>query len=97
MPPRAAGEARGTGFALGKDDRHALRAFAAQELARQIAAFPQQCMLTDRRSAYEQWDMPLAEALRREGALGVPVVFAEGQAGAARFAGGAGRHGEFGS
>lgn len=69
---------------------------AAQQLARELAAFPQRCMLADRRSAYEQWDMPLAEALRREGSLGVPVVFAEGQAGAARFAGGAGRHGEFG-
>ncbi|MFS2208242.1 crotonase/enoyl-CoA hydratase family protein [Variovorax sp. Varisp36] len=69
---------------------------AAQELARQLAAFPQRCMLADRRSAYEQWDLPLAEALRREGALGVPMVFAEGEAGAARFARGAGRHGEFG-
>ncbi|TAJ57104.1 crotonase/enoyl-CoA hydratase family protein [Variovorax sp.] len=69
---------------------------AAQELARQIAAFPQQCMLADRRSAFEQWDLPLAEALRREGARGVPIVAAEGEAGAARFAGGAGRHGEFG-
>jgi len=68
---------------------------AARELALQIAAFPQQCMLADRRSAYEQWDMPLAEALRREGAQGVPIVFAEGEAGAARFAGGAGRHGTF--
>jgi enoyl-CoA hydratase len=66
---------------------------AAQELAREIAGFPQQCMLADRRSAYEQWDLPLAEALRREGVQGVPVVFAEGEAGAARFALGAGRHG----
>ena len=68
---------------------------AARELAQQIAAFPQQCMLADRRSACEQWDLPLAEALRREGAQGVPIVFAEGEAGAARFAGGAGRHGTF--
>ncbi|MGF6350159.1 enoyl-CoA hydratase [Variovorax sp. W2I14] len=68
---------------------------AARELALQIAAFPQQCMLTDRRSAYEQWNLPLAEALRREGAQGVPIVFAEGEAGAARFASGAGRHGAF--
>ncbi|MDM0104949.1 crotonase/enoyl-CoA hydratase family protein [Variovorax sp. J22R24] len=66
---------------------------AAQELARQIAAFPQQCMLADRRSAYEQWDLPLDLALRREGAQGVPVVLAEGEAGAARFVAGAGRHG----
>ncbi|MDB5973102.1 MAG: enoyl-CoA hydratase [Hydrocarboniphaga sp.] len=67
---------------------------SAQAMARQIAAFPQRCMLADRRSAYEQWDLPLAEALRREGAQGVPIVFAEGQAGAARFAAGAGRHGD---
>ncbi len=70
---------------------------AAQELARQIAAFPQQCMLADRRSAYGQWDLPLAEALRREGKDGVPIVFAEGEAGAARFTQGAGRHGQFGN
>ncbi|WP_093437030.1 crotonase/enoyl-CoA hydratase family protein [Variovorax sp. 770b2] len=68
---------------------------AARELALQIAAFPQQCMLADRRSAYAQWDLPLADALRREGAQGVPIVFAEGEAGAARFAGGSGRHGTF--
>ncbi|AMO95135.1 enoyl-CoA hydratase, EchA5 [Collimonas fungivorans] len=66
---------------------------AAQELAREIAGFPQQCMLADRRSAYDQWDLPLAEALRREGEHGVPIVFAEGEAGAARFTYRAGRHG----
>ncbi|KWR75075.1 crotonase/enoyl-CoA hydratase family protein [Cupriavidus sp. IDO] len=66
---------------------------AAEALARDIAAFPQRCMLTDRASAYGQWDLPLAEALRAEGAHGVPVVFEEGVAGAARFVGGAGRHG----
>ncbi|MGF2529038.1 crotonase/enoyl-CoA hydratase family protein, partial [Ralstonia pseudosolanacearum] len=32
-------------------------------------------------------------ALRQEGAHGTPMVFAEGMAGAARFADGAGRHG----
>jgi enoyl-CoA hydratase len=69
---------------------------AAQQLAREIAAFPQQCMLADRASAYAQWNLPLAEALRSEGVHGVPIVFAEGERGAARFAGGAGRHGRFG-
>ena len=69
----------------------------AQELARQIAAFPQQCLLTDRSSAYSQWDLSLDQALQREGALGVPIIFAEGEAGAARFAEGAGRHGSFNS
>jgi len=68
---------------------------AAQQLSHQIAAFPQQCMLTDRASTYGQWDIPLDQALRREGALGAPIVFAEGESGAARFADGSGRHGNF--
>ena len=75
------------------DDGTALE--AAQDLARQIASFPQQCMKADRTSAYGQWDHELAEALRREGAGGYPVVFEEAIAGAERFAKGAGRHGEF--
>ncbi len=66
----------------------------ALELAQQIAAFPQQCMLADRASCYAQWDLPLPEALRQEGQRGVPMVAAEGAAGAARFAQGAGRHGQ---
>jgi len=67
---------------------------AAEALAREIAAFPQRCMLTDRSSAYGAWDAALPELLRREGAAGYEVVFAEGVAGASRFAAGAGRHGE---
>ncbi len=73
------------------DDGQALA--QAQALAAQIAAFPQRCMLADRASAFAQWDLPLREALRREGAGGYPVIAAEGLAGAARFAAGAGRHG----
>ncbi|WP_158814826.1 crotonase/enoyl-CoA hydratase family protein [Methylocapsa sp. S129] len=68
---------------------------AAQALAHQLAAFPQACMLADRRSAYQQWNLPLAEALRQEGRRGVGIVVSEGVAGAARFAQGAGRHGAF--
>lgn len=68
---------------------------AAEELAREIAAFPQPCMLTDRASAYAQWNLPLADALRQEGKRGAAMVAAEGLAGAARFVQGAGRHGEF--
>jgi enoyl-CoA hydratase/carnithine racemase len=67
----------------------------AHELAEEIAAFPAACMRADRASAYRQWDLPLDAALRSEGAAGVPVVLAEGAAGAQRFAEGAGRHGEF--
>jgi enoyl-CoA hydratase len=70
---------------------------AALELARAIAEFPQRCMLADRASAYAQWDLPLEQALREEGARGVPVVFAEGKDGAQRFSQGAGRHGNFDS
>ncbi|MBX3602708.1 MAG: crotonase/enoyl-CoA hydratase family protein [Rubrivivax sp.] len=66
----------------------------AQALAAQIAAFPQRCLRADRASALAQWDWPLDEALVREGAGGYEVVHAEGLAGAARFAAGAGRHGQ---
>jgi enoyl-CoA hydratase len=75
------------------DDGQALN--AAEQLARQIAAFPQACMNADRASAYAQWDLSLAAALQREGQGGFAVVAAEGMAGAARFAAGAGRHGRF--
>jgi enoyl-CoA hydratase len=73
------------------DDGRAL--IEAQALARQIAAFPQRCMRADRASALRQWSLPLADALRAEGAGGYPAVAAEGLDGAARFAAGAGRHG----
>ncbi len=67
----------------------------ALALAREIAGFPQQCVRADRLSAYQQWDHTLADALCREGAAGYPVVFEEAIQGAARFSGGAGRHGQF--
>lgn len=67
----------------------------AQALARQLATFPQACLAADRESTYRSFDLPLAEALRAEGATGVAVVAAEGLTGAARFTAGAGRHGSF--
>jgi enoyl-CoA hydratase len=67
----------------------------AHQLAEQIAAFPQLCMRADRSSAIAQWDLALPEALRAEGAGGLEALLAEGVAGAARFASGAGRHGRF--
>ncbi|MGW0928975.1 crotonase/enoyl-CoA hydratase family protein [Streptomyces sp. NPDC002644] len=67
----------------------------AREIAATIAAFPSLCMLTDRASVYAGLDLPLADALRAEGAAGVPVVEREGVDGAARFVAGAGRHGRF--
>ena len=67
---------------------------AAMELAQQIAALPQGCMRRDRRSSYDQWDLPLTHALAHETALGLETIMSgETLDGAARFAGGAGRHG----
>ena len=67
---------------------------AAIGLAQQLAAFPQATMNADRMSAYRQWDLPLNEALHQEWERGKHCL-AEGMAGAARFAAGAGRHGKF--
>lgn len=67
----------------------------ASKIAHGLAAFPQQCMLADRASAYAQWDLPLAEALSQEGRWSAPMVAAEGAAGAKRFVSGEGRHGRF--
>jgi enoyl-CoA hydratase len=69
---------------------------AAVALGTQIAAFPQRCMRSDRRSSYEQWDLPMADAMANETALGMHVIASgETAEGATRFAGGAGRHGAF--
>jgi enoyl-CoA hydratase len=68
----------------------------ALALARQLAAFPQRCLRSDRRSALAQWGMDEADALAGETRLGREVIRSgETRAGAARFTAGAGRHGEF--
>jgi enoyl-CoA hydratase len=67
---------------------------AAIELARQLAKFPQQTMLADRMNVYEQWDKPLKQALHLEWERSKHRI-ADGLEGAARFAGGEGRHGKF--
>ena len=68
---------------------------AARELARQIAAFPQLCLRSDRASARGQWSMTESEAITVELEHGIPTLLAESVAGAARFASGSGRHGTF--
>jgi len=68
---------------------------AAEELAQEIARFPQACMRADRRSVYLQYGLPEDAALQREWSNSTGVFKAEGAAGAARFAKGAGRHGDF--
>jgi enoyl-CoA hydratase len=44
---------------------------------------------------HRQQGLPLRDAMRYEWRNGLPAFFAEGAAGAARFAGGRGRHGDF--
>jgi enoyl-CoA hydratase len=51
-------------------------------------------MRSDRRSAVEQWTLPLDTAIANELGLGAATIASgETLAGAARFSGGAGRHG----
>jgi enoyl-CoA hydratase len=69
---------------------------AALELARQLAAFPQRCLRSDRLSCYDQWPLPVEEALVLETRYGLETIESgETATGAARFAAGAGRHGQF--
>lgn len=68
---------------------------AAEEMALEIASFPQACMRADRRSVYLQYGRPEDEALRLEWDNCNGVFKAEGSAGTIRFAKGAGRHGDF--
>ncbi|MFB7212899.1 crotonase/enoyl-CoA hydratase family protein [Streptomyces sp. NPDC056255] len=69
---------------------------AAENLAREIAAFPQLCLRHDRLSVREQHGLSEPEALAQEYRHGlVPLTAGETQAGAERFGGGAGRHGSF--
>ena len=69
---------------------------AALELARQIAAFPQQCLRNDRRSARRQHGLPAREALAEEFAFGLKTLASgEAEGGARRFVEGTGKHGRF--
>ena len=68
---------------------------AAEAMAHEIAKFPQQAMLADRRSIYETHGLTVREALKIEWVNGLTAVRNEGFDGAARFSEGAGRHGDF--
>ncbi len=69
---------------------------AAEAMAQEIARFPQAAVRADRRSVYLQHGLPARAALEREWTNCSGIFAAEGAAGAARFAKGAGRHGDFG-
>lgn len=68
----------------------------AVALAEDLARFPQTVMRADRRSVHAQWGLGLDEALAQEFSWGIEAAGGgETQAGAARFASGKGRHGDF--
>ena len=66
---------------------------AAQELAAQLASFPQICLRSDRASVLTQEGLDETAALAAEFAYGQEALATEALAGAARFTAGAGRHG----
>jgi enoyl-CoA hydratase len=68
---------------------------AAQELAAEIAAHPQQCLRHDRLSLLEQEGLDEPTALAGELRHGLESLVSGAADGAARFAGGEGRHGAF--
>jgi enoyl-CoA hydratase len=65
-------------------------------MARTIASFPQLSLRADRRSVHLQRGLAERAALEKEWYNCTGVFKAEGAVGVARFAGGAGRHGDFG-
>jgi len=67
----------------------------AEELAREIARFPQVCVRADRRSAIHSHGMPVRDALIQEWYNGRDALIKDGVAGAGRFKAGLGRHGDF--
>jgi enoyl-CoA hydratase/carnithine racemase len=69
---------------------------AAEALAADMARFPQNCLRSDRLSAYEQWDLPYDQAMAGETMRGREVLSSgETLAGSTRFASGKGRGGNF--
>src|SRR5471032_3546939 len=68
----------------------------AEELAGEIARFPQVCVRGDRRSAIKSHGLSVRDALIQEWYNGREALIKDGVAGASRFKGGLGRHGDFG-
>ena len=67
----------------------------AENLAQDIAKFPQHCVRADRRSALAQHGLPLRDALLQEWQNGKKELLTGGLEGAAQFRDGKGRHGNF--
>lgn len=93
-----------TGRAVGAAEAHAMGLVervvprgqarsAAESLAHELAALPQDCLRNDRLSVLDQEGLPEDEALRAELEHGLRSLGSGALDGAARFAAGAGRHG----
>jgi enoyl-CoA hydratase len=67
----------------------------AEALARSLAEFPQDCLRNDRLSALEQEGLTEADAMAGELRHGLASLASGALDGAARFASGEGRHGQF--
>lgn len=87
-------------FTMGLANRVVPKGQALREallIAKQLMAFPEFCMNTDRRSAYYSAyeASSFQDALAQEFTAGVQVISKEAIAGAAKFSKGSGRHGSF--
>lgn len=67
----------------------------AESLAHEIARFPQEAVIADRRTIIETRGMQVRQALQTEWANGLGSLRNQGVDGAGRFRDGAGRHGDF--
>jgi enoyl-CoA hydratase len=67
----------------------------AEQLAREIARFPQVCVRADRRSAIKSHGLSMREALIQEWYNGREALVRDGVTGASRFRDSLGRHGDF--
>jgi enoyl-CoA hydratase len=67
----------------------------AEDMAHEIARFPQAAVRADRKTVYDSYGLNVREGLRREWPNGVEAHHKEGAAGTARFSGGLRRHGDF--
>jgi enoyl-CoA hydratase len=92
--PVGAAEALAIGLANRVVPAGSARAEAAR-IAAEIARFPSLCMRTDRASAYAGWDSDVRQALQAEALAGAAPLAGGAREGAARFAAGRGRAGDF--
>ena len=67
----------------------------AQQIASELAKFPQTCMRGDRESVLAQWGASEQSALEHEFIIGMTSLETDGVLGAGVFSQGAGRHGSF--